>query len=65
MGVADEPGGTARGGDLGSVGRGLFQPPFEEAAFALEVGALSEPVETVYGFHLIERLPDGEEDAAE
>ena len=60
-----EDGSAVRGGDLGSVGRGLFQPPFEEAAFALEVGALSEPVETVYGFHLIERLPDGEEDAAE
>lgn len=51
-----EDGSAERGGDLGSLGRGLLQPPFEEAAFALPVGGLSEVVETVYGFHVIQRV---------
>ena len=44
-----------RGGDLGSFGRGRMQKPFENAAFALEVGQLSEPIETDSGVHLILR----------
>ena len=44
-----------RGGDLGAFGRGRMQKPFEEAAFALELGELSEPVETASGVHLILR----------
>lgn len=51
-----EDGSAERGGDLGSVGRGLFQPPFEEAAFALPVGGVSDVVETVYGYHVIQRV---------
>jgi len=42
-----------RGGDLGKFGRGKMQKPFEEAAFALKVGDLSEPVSTQSGVHLI------------
>lgn len=50
--------GTSRqGGSLGAFGRGEMQRAFEDAAFSLPVGALSEPVESPYGFHLIERLP--------
>lgn len=45
-----------RGGDMGEVGRGLFVPPYEEAAFALKPGSISAPVETVFGFHVIQRL---------
>lgn len=44
-----------RGGDLGTFGRGQMQKPFEEVAFALEVGELSSIVETDSGLHLILR----------
>ncbi|HEY8378119.1 MAG TPA: peptidylprolyl isomerase, partial [Nannocystis sp.] len=51
-----EDGSAARGGDLGSVGRGMFAPAFEAAAFALQPGEISEIVETDFGFHIIQRV---------
>lgn len=45
----------ANGGDLGFFGRGEMQPPFEEAAFGLNVGEISDIVETDSGVHLIQR----------
>lgn len=44
-----------RGGDLGPFSRGAMQRPFEEAAFALKVGELSEAVDTDSGVHIIMR----------
>ena len=53
-------GSSAKGGDLGFVKRGQTVPSFEEAAFALPTGELSQPVKTAYGYHIIrveERQP--------
>lgn len=41
------------GGSLGWFGRGAMVAPFDEAVSAMEVGALSDPVQTQFGWHLI------------
>lgn len=51
---SDEPSGQ-RGGDLGTFGRGQMVPAFEHAAFGMNVGETSDPIETPFGFHVIQR----------
>jgi peptidyl-prolyl cis-trans isomerase D len=43
----------AQGGDLGRGAKGRFVAPFEQAAYALKVGEISQPVLTQFGYHLI------------
>ncbi len=57
---SEDQGSAANGGDLGLFGRGRMVAPFEEAAFALQnVGDVSAPVRTRFGYHLIKLLGIG------
>ncbi len=43
----------AAGGDLGTFGRGMMVKPFEDAAFEAQVGKVTNPIQTQFGWHLI------------
>jgi len=52
--VSEDPGSARAGGDLGFFGRQQMDPAFEEACYTLPTGRLSEPIETPFGWHIIE-----------
>ncbi|MEX1020314.1 MAG: peptidylprolyl isomerase [Litorilinea sp.] len=51
---SDDTGSAVNGGDLGWFGPGRMVPVFEEAAFALEEGEISEPIRSDFGYHIIQ-----------
>jgi len=51
-----DSGSAKRDGNLGYFGRGKMVKEFENAAFNLQAGQISEPVNTQYGYHIIKRL---------
>jgi len=50
---SEDPGSAKKGGDLGYFERGIMEPSFEKAAFSMSVGDVSEPIRTLFGWHLI------------
>ena len=51
---SQDPGSAEQGGDLGCIGKGETVPNFEEAVFNAKQGEIVGPVETEFGYHLIE-----------
>jgi len=51
---SDDPGSGAKGGDLAVFGHGQPMPSFEEAAYKLKPGEISEPVKSAAGYHIIQ-----------
>lgn len=51
-----DPSVVANGGDMGFVGRGMMVPEFEAMSFKLKPGEISMPVETDFGFHIIQLM---------
>lgn len=51
-----DTGSAKRDGNLGYFTKGMMVKPFEEAAFKLEIGQVSEPVKSEFGYHIIKRM---------
>jgi peptidyl-prolyl cis-trans isomerase D len=61
---SEDPGSKDRGGDLGPFARGAMVKVFEDTAFAMTPGQISDPVKSPFGYHvikLIEKLPPGKQ----
>ena len=53
---SEDPGSAASGGDLGFFNRGELAPEYEATALGLKQGEISDPVESMFGFHMIQLL---------
>ncbi|MDD1507377.1 SurA N-terminal domain-containing protein [Pseudomonas sp. CNPSo 3701] len=53
---SQDPGSASDGGDLGYAGKGVYDPAFEDALYALKKDEVSAPVRTEFGWHLIKLL---------
>ncbi|WP_162341247.1 peptidylprolyl isomerase [Cyclobacterium salsum] len=53
---SEDPGSAAQGGDLGFFKRGELAPEYEATVYELKPGEISDPVETMFGFHMIQLL---------
>ncbi len=51
-----DTGSAKRDGSLGYFAKGMMVKPFEETAFKLQIGQISEPVKSEFGYHIIKRL---------
>jgi len=51
-----DSGSAKKDGNLGYFTRGMMVKPFEEVAFKLQIGEISEPVKTEFGYHIIKRF---------
>lgn len=54
--LSQDTGSAANGGELGFAPQGRFVEPFDEAVFSLPIGEISDPVETQFGWHVIQVL---------
>jgi len=53
---SDDPGSKDSGGDLGFVAKGQFVKEFEDAIHAMQLGQVSDPIKSQYGYHIIQLL---------
>jgi peptidyl-prolyl cis-trans isomerase SurA len=67
--LSDDPGSANSGGDMGWSGPGTFVPEFEEVVARMEIGVVSEPFRSRFGWHILEvldrRVYDNTEDLKE
>lgn len=67
--LSDDPGSANNGGDMGWTSPGIFVPEFEEVANNMEIGKISEPFKSRFGWHILEvterRIYDNTEDLKE